>query len=582
MTRQPSDAFLPSGGFDRDILLATSPPTAHEPSHSHLQPISEYQYDAHASASTSTPGATAAPRFAPTAPHFHYATSHMPFSSSHPSIRRDSSLSPTDIGIARAPRPSLPPTATGRDTLSPNVGVGAALTRSASADAAAPQQTSIHLVQRLSQQNSLIREAWEAERKYLEANRKRAEEVYQEERTIMEDERESWMAEKAAMEREMQTLRDRVSNLETENAGLKSITSPASQLSGLVSPAAGVKLQADSLPPGLEGASRRPHFVNGTTPRTSPTNNSDASLSTALDPRTQPQNSSSRDFLASRKKTIDLPMPLIDVTEIDPKLDGIFIKANAVRDTFTQSSVKTSPATSPPTTDQSSSEHEGGRRSSSKAQTMQALAAGEIRRRTMHAGHTPNHSLSLFPTMTTLDGSMTAGQSEATTPTSANKPVEHDDTDDELERSPEKPQEPREPREEPVHSTTPPVEAQADGVDELQMEPHLEPIDDVPLKGPLMIKNIPAQDEIFWAQVNQKLQGISHSEEDALPTVIRSQLVKEPEPAAEPKPEPKPEPTAESQDVDVPEGLEAAKPIEADVPLKIRTTANFGAPFGVV
>ncbi|KAJ4147330.1 hypothetical protein LMH87_001861 [Akanthomyces muscarius] len=567
MTRQHSNAFLPSGGFDRDDLLGASPSRSQaEPSIPYdLQPIYEYH--------THSTGAAAAPRFAaPSAPHFNYTSSHMPLASSsssslNPSFRRDSSLSPTDIGIARAPRPSmLPPPAgsLGRDALSPSLAVATSLSRSASADAAAPQQTSLHLVQRLAQQNSLIREAWEAERKYLEANRKRAEEVYQEERTIMEDMRESWLNEKAAMHREVHALRDRVQHLESENAGLRSVTSPGSQWSGLVSPSAGAKLHAHSLPPGLEGAARRPHFLSSNGSRASPTGNPEQLASMPLDPRTQPETSSARDFLAFRKKTSDVPIPLIDVHEIDPKLDGIFIKANAVRDTFTQSSVKSSPATSPPT-DQSSSEQAGvglTRRSSSKAQTMQALAAGEMRRRTMHAGHTPNHSLSLFPTMTTLDGSMTAGQSEATTPTALNKPVEQDD---------EEP--PTQPVPEPEHVDVAPEEdklpdALIDDVDETQLEPRLEPKDDVPLKGPLMVKNIPAQDEIFWARVNQKLEGISHSKEEALPTVIKSQL-------ADDDDKPKTNGSA-SDELDA-----ATKPVEADVPLKMRTTTNFGAPFGV-
>lgn len=583
MTGPPSDAFLPSGGFDRDSLLAASPPAAAQvdPSAAYaLQPI--YEYNTHHTSSHSAAAAAAAaaaPRFAPNAPHFNYASAHMPLASSaNPSIRRDSSLSPTDIGVSRAPRPPMSPPGTSHpDTLSPSLGVATSLARSASADAAAPQQTSLHLVQRLAQQNSLIREAWEAERKYLEANRKRAEEVYQEERTIMEDLKESWVNEKAVMQREMQALRDRVHRLETENAGLKSVTSPGSQWSGLVSPAAGTKLHADSLPPGLDGASRRPHFVNSNGSRTSPTNNSDLSAPTPLDPRTQPETSSSRDFLASRKKHNHAPIPLIDVHEIDPKLDGIFIKANAVRDTFTQSSVKSSPATSPPTDQGATGQGSApNRRTSSKAQTMQALAAGEMRRRTMHAGHTPNHSLSLFPTMTTLDGSMTAGQSEATTPTTASRLAQQDDEPDVAPEPEAEPSMERPAYESPEKQVT--QEAEPEQLEEADLDPRLEPKDDVPLKGPLMVKNIPAQDEIFWAHLNQKLEGISHGEEDALPTVIKSQLAEEARP--EPKPEPKPQAPKQNGDADA-DALDASKPVEVDVPLKIRTTTNFGAPFGV-
>ncbi|KAM3462562.1 hypothetical protein NHJ6243_003963 [Beauveria neobassiana] len=562
MTRQSSDAFLPSGGFDPDALLSTSFPSASQPESStyNLQPIHEYH-------TRTSSAAVAPPGIAPSAPHFNYASSYMPLSSSlDPSLRRDSSLSPTDIGVARAPGPPMPPPPPAgnlpRDALSSSLGIATSLFRSVSADAAAPQQTSLHLVRRLAQQNSLIRDAWEAERKYLEANRKRAEEVYQEERTIMDDMRQSWFTEKAAMQRELHALRDRVQHLENENVGLKSMSSPLSQLSGLVSPAAGAKLHVDSLPPGLQGASRRPHFLSSNTSRASPTGNPEQPATLPLDPRTQPETSSARDFLAFRNKSSDAPIPVIDVHEIDPKLDGIFIKANAVRDTFTQSSVKSSvrssPATSPPA-DQNSTDLEGApnRRSSHKAQTMQALAAGELRRRTMHAGHTPNHSLSLFPTMTTLDGSMTAGQSEATTPTAVDKSVKEDVH--EAEPAPEP-----EPVETVSEEAKPPEDVLVDDVDETQLQPRFEPRDDIPLKGPLMVKNIPAQDEIFWARVNQKLEGISHSEEEALPTVIKSQLADDGKPKLN------------GSDIPV-----DAKPLDVDVPLKLRTTTNFGAPFGV-
>jgi fibrillarin-like rRNA methylase len=64
--------------------------------------------------------------------------------------------------------------------------------------------------QRLLQQNARIREAWEAERKYLEANRERAEEVYKEERALMEEERAEWEAEKATLLAEIRRLQQLV------------------------------------------------------------------------------------------------------------------------------------------------------------------------------------------------------------------------------------------------------------------------------------------------------------------------------------------------------------------------------------
>lgn len=449
-----------------------------------------------------------------------------------------------------------------------------------SADAAAPQQTSLHLVQRLAQQNSLIREAWEAERTYLEANRKRAEEVYQEERAIMEDLREDWINEKADMQREMQALREHIHRIEGENAALKSVVSPGSHYSGMVSPRLGhTSGQRDtseltSLPPGLEGAARRPHFANVGGSRTSPTGQAEGHATVPLDPRTQPETSPTRDFLASPDKETEASIPLIDVQEIDPTLDGIFVKANAVqRPTFAEASAKSTPGTSPPAGEDGHSEQKEPtikRRTSSKAQTMQALAAGEIRRRTMHAGHTPNHSLSLFPTMTSLDRSDTTQQSEATTPTATSAPPEQreyaigeDSTGEETEGD-------------NLAEPDPSADNSDSDRPNAHMEPQLEPVDDVPLTGPLMVKNIPAQDEIFWAQVNKKLEPISNGQ-NALPAVMRGEQGYQ---ASIERPD---QPRFGSDGAqDLPEESDGKKAVEADVPLKMRSTTNFGAPFGAM
>jgi hypothetical protein len=116
------------------------------------------------------------------------------------------------------------------------------------------------------------------------------------------------------------------------------------------------------------------------------------------------------------------------------------------------------------------------------------------------------------------------------------------------------------------------------------IEGYLEPSDDVPLKGPLMIKNIPAQDEIFWAKVNQRLDPISRGQ-DALPRVLQSpdldgaqiplgvdqsqSIVGE-----------KPDVTSAIVEIEDEDG-EGKASVEPDVPLKFKSTFNFGAPFGI-
>lgn len=494
--------------------------------------------------------------------------------------------------------------------------IGASLSRSVSADAAAPsqppQQPSSQLVQRLAQQNAQIREAWEAERNYLEANRRRAEEVYQEERAIMEDFREAWIQEKEEMQREMATLRERLQRLEGENSALRALASPRSQVSGLVSPemarsmssdaagdsrsraptkqtaaarASSTHADADSLPPGLEGAAKRPHF-------SSP----GAVLSPGLhpiDPRTQPQTSSQHDFLASGAPPSDSPVPTIDVQQIDPKLDGIRIRATVLQSNFGASIATPPPSiTSPPNTEQqptpdmqqqgaSEQQPASGQspqqaateilpplsRSTSKEQTLQVLAAGPSTRRTMHAGHTPNHSISMVPTMTATDSTAAnsvAGQSEATTPKAKrNEDRDHPETDHEDSDSANELQH-------YTSYTEPPEPAPTkQQVEDGEVEPQFEPEDDVPLKGPLMVKNIPAQDEIFWALVDKKLEPISHGE-DALPTVIKSRvgsLDSQTDGAS-----------ASGSGLSPP----AKKTLEPDIPLKLKKSTNFGVPFGFV
>lgn len=417
----------------------------------------------------------------------------------------------------------------------------------------------------------------------------------------MEDIRDTWQTEKDDMQREMQALRERIQRLEGENAALRAIASPRGSPSFLPGrgprdvssdgslnsrarsqnpPSAGSRQIHDlsSLPPGLEGASRRPHFASpGNPSHLSPTHYGSPPFA-PIDPRTQPSVSTEQDFLVSQDGPSESPIPVIDVHEIDPKLEGIPIKATAVqKSTFSQVSNSSSSMASPPTVESERRESKDEQQSSvlgSKAQTLQALAAGEFQRRTMHAGHTPNHSISAFPTMTATDSTSAnsgAGQSEATTPKAAQPEIADSEQDSDSINE--------------LQHQTSYTDAPPDGVlpHEDDQEPLFEPEDDKPLKGPLMVKNIPAQDEIFWAQVNKKLEPISHGE-DALPTVIKSQIGH-----AGGETESSPSKLvavggdgAADDNVDdssfSPSGQ--ASKLEADVPLKLRTTTNFGAPFG--
>lgn len=411
----------------------------------------------------------------------------------------------------------------------------------------------------------------------------------------MEEVREAWENEKDVMLCEIQMLKERVHRLEGENTTLRAVAAQSVQITGVVSPLVSQRgdsvdasaaistasthghplsqtssQQSDILPPGLDGASRRPHHAKpgSSKPgscRTSPTGQPESSPFIPLDPRMQPQVSNPKDFLASPVEERDDPTSIIDVHELDPKLEGISLKAIAVqKHTFGgKESNNASPVTSPPTAT-TKPKFEKGRPSSikrgSSVQTLQVLRAEESRRLTMHAGHTPNHSLSLFPTMSVAASSTGAGDES---PSAAAASAIRGETRLEVVEEKGKAVESTKYEEDP--------------------EEQLEPQDDVRLKGPLMIKNIPAQDEIFWDQVNKKLeQG-----RDSLPTVMRS-LIDEADggPSGLHRAEVAPVGGDASHDSHAgPEGTEMAvtgqKGVEGEMPLRLKPTTNFGAPFGV-
>ncbi|KAK7414000.1 hypothetical protein QQX98_007111 [Neonectria punicea] len=669
------ESFLPSGTFDSNMALPlnahlpygtdfsnATPSSSFPPSASHHQ-LPPYLMNHHQNPQQHSHQQSQRGRLPPASSFPLQPTDTHPLSLSslraaqaasqnHPSkhLRVDASINPQKSHNPRNPRnprtaslsPSrsiphaindrgLPPSSTTPLSSVPQYLAGASLSRSVSADAAPPtQQTSLYMVQRLVQQNTLIREAWEAERNYLETNRRRAEEVYQEERAIMDDVREGWDSEKTTMLREIESLKERLHRLEGENSTLKAVTAHSIQISGMVSPLGSQRggsgdasmessyfsapaghlasrpqipgvptsfslTHASNLPPGLDGASRRPHFRSPGSSRVSPTAQSHPAPFAPMDPRMQPQNSIAKDFLSSPSDCSETPVPIIDVQEIDPKLEGIPIKATAVqRSTF---SVGGSPPehplsapTSPPLVSALKQTEQrkpiGLRLSSSKEHTLQALNAVESRRLTMHAGHTPNHSLSLFPTVTATETSSIVGMSEGATPIAeiaAIFPIQAEQPDEADDDTPTR---------EPDHSEASAYDTFGDP------EPVLDSIEDRPLKGPLMIKNIPAQDEIFWEAVNKKLTPISQGE-NALPAVMQTtpndlESIAEPE-AMEPtkalnqKPRVLVDQTGGDGSNDSYANAEDnncessnRKDVEKDVPLKFKTTSNFGAPFGAL
>ena len=312
----------------------------------------------------------------------------------------------------------------------------------------------------------------------------------------------------------------------------------------------------------------------------------------------QTQNPVVRDFLSSPSDDATTPVPVIDVQEIDPKLEGIPLKATAVqKSTFADGATSTdnpsSPIASPPGPATKQPEQLGrpsNIRGSSKEFTLQALSAVESRRLTMHAGHTPNHSLSLFPTVNPTDTDAIVG--EGATPT----------VETVIDLAAALPEEPvKSPAATIVQtarrdSKVSFVSFAAEELDPDHPEPVFEPDEgDKPLKGPLMIRNMPAKDELFWEAVNKKLEPISQGQ-NALPAVMQTSL-EDLEVGAGPSglnaqaqkhqkvPQVGGDGSVDAQADAEDSGNDSETSdngIDADVPLKFKATSNFGAPFGAM
>lgn len=415
-----------------------------------------------------------------------------------------------------------------------------------------PEQTVLQL-RRVTLQNRRLLENWEAERAHLEANRGRAEEIYKEERAIMDEERLAWAEMEAQyknrvwqLEQENQELRHQLGQQGTgRSEPLPDIRGGGSELSErMASPSSGgnpaVKFQSFS-PAGSPGS-----VPSG---RTMPA--SDPFV--PLDPRLQsksPQNGSG----GSGTPTLE-HIPSIDIKEIHPQLEGIPLKIPAVKKaTFTDgsSSRKESP------TDSNLDSPAAGKSKTSPAEvTQKTLRAPEQARLTMHAGHTPNHSISLLSTAASTIVPNTADSSGAATPV----------------------QEPSGAALPEIPSAFPPStnDNHQNGydLDEEEDRQLFEPSDDDrPLAGPLMLRNMPAKDEIFLQRLEDKLNDSINSN-DATPTVLKGNMG-EPEEQAQ-----------REQSGNVPaEGCSDSNTLgddePSDIPLKLKSTRNFGAPLGSI
>lgn len=481
--------------------------------------------------------------------------------------------------------------------------------------------TTAQIIRRLSQQNSRLREAWEAERKYMEANRERVEEVYKEERVIMEEERSEWEEEKAAMLEEIRQLRQHVTSLEGDNIHLQtalqrveleragkvarvSVSIPGPRGSGdgstdiaLASPRHLPVIAATDLH-GVANGARASDAASAPTTTSTSTAISDfhpqprvfSPGGSRISPSTHPETlhfsplahnmhplSPPIDFLGSPTGE---DVPIVDIQTIHPELEGVPLRVPAVqRETFTDSGTDDSRSSS---RNLSPSEEDGTalRRHSSKEQTLQVLSAPEPKRLVMHAGHTPNHSLSQFPTAAGTEAATVAGESGSQTPTRS----------DIFKLSDAPPSgDHRDLNGKPVARIEDSVafELEASSEDFAEPEPMNEVPDDRPLKGPLMVRNIPAHDEIFFRRLSEKLEDVSRGGQEATPTCMQPADDEEPFQAAKenaqaelPGTDGAVEKGSDTHDSD--SDTQGPGDDTVEIPLKLKKTTNFGAPLGTM
>ncbi len=605
MTKLPSESFWPAG-IDSEASVPF-PKLSSDPSSSLISPltlprgVSSYfdqllpasQTSAHRIYSPLSPGARGpalhpgsffSPRTLPTsAKGKQMQLEQQQRSSSLPPKTRNAITSPATraaSGLRSHQDPAVGLTLGGSSTLADDSNLPANFTfadhpRSLSAD---PASSTSHaqMVQRVVQQNARLREAWEAERKYLEANRERAEEVYKEERALMEVERAEWDAERAALMQEVTRLRQALSR------------STGSPLGG--SHSNGVSPASNSLSPQGGSQTAGQTFRNGgrSLPAAAPRN---PDLTSPRSPNGPTE--AKPDFLrpSEGSEAGGDPVPIVDVGQIHPDLEGIPIKATSVKKaTFTgggsrsDSPTSHSSGTSP---ERSKSPRAG------KEQTLEVLAAKASDRLVMHAGHTPNHSLSSLATAASSGTITASSNSGSSTPTmlhgdgSSSQGTAPADDRDHMDLL-------------PTIITDRHGRLIADRPE--HPEPIFEPMDDPELKGPLMVRNMPAHDEMFFRKLSDKLAEVSKDGDAALPAVLKDagadqegESVAESasgaqtkDSSAQPQAPAQVQPAGSSSDGSGSgsgssrSGSRSNDEEFLDVPLKFKKRMNFGAPFGEI
>ncbi|KAK2600958.1 hypothetical protein N8I77_010447 [Diaporthe amygdali] len=556
MTRLPADdSFFPSPALDTDQLLSSTAgsPSAHAPS-SVISPLSlpgavHYFDQASRASVTSHPQAGANHKFPLTngetcgppqaqppsflSPHLTPIPSHAQYQiqfQRHPQ-QRAASLSPTRRSFARGDGrmdgqrssdvdlpvrgvPGVPvPVNTISGTGSGLITVRRPAIRTTSTENSYGESQSLSLEARM-------RLAWDEERRALQANRDRAEEVYRDAIEALRSEHASaqskWEAERYTLQTQITLLQNRLRKSEARwnEASLRGGGSDSNSVS----------------------------FQGSSASQLSPTGQSDSFLSLHHDTNSADQ------IIAMDHET---PSKVIDVQEYHKDLEGIHLKVNAVKKaTFTDTPSSNGSGSKTSSGDGSPSHTPEERRQLARERSVRALKADPHSRLTINAGHTPTVSMSFVSTAATN----TATSSGSNTPTlvSGDGAISSDGNDGNDGRESKEPAEP--------------VGTAID--DEDHGPAIMEPSDEDPeLKGPLTLRNIPAKDEIFLRKLSDKLEKVTHGE-DATPTVLKDAECEKGEPSAAA--------AAGAAEADESDSEDA----EPEIPLKLRTTSNFGRPLG--
>jgi hypothetical protein len=189
----------------------------------------------------------------------------------------------------------------------------------------------------------------------------------------------------------------------------------------------------------------------------------------------------------------------------------------------------------------------------------------------MHAGHTPSHSLSSLATNASSGTATATSNGGDSTPT-----MQQPDDARYYGQAPEK------------DRSSEASPAASNGHDQLRddhPEPIFEPSEDRELKGPLMLRNMPAHDEIFFQKLADKLEEVSKGDDEAaLPAVLKdSERTEHSRPQAERQSDAQQGPGAKDSGVKTDKSSPGSSDEEkADIPLKFKTRMNFGAPFGAM